>query len=241
MTNADRSHFFVVKTSTLALYPDMQLLGKDAIPTMHTLNMMLKSGEPDAVPVSAVRTKGWTVDLTGVDRTAAERDSKVWVSNDFKLVYGQDMAKFLPIVSDPVKLAQYLDSIDVVCPLYDLLCGTDDLKQERENRKIPANMTKEAVIAELKIRRGDSKVIQWKSNIKRAALTELLVQHREKGTGNELVAAAEAAAAAGAGAAGDMAVDEQAVGVGEEEDQVAADQDLLFGFDDEYELDDDEA
>ena len=53
------------------------------------------------------------------------------------------------------------------------------------------------------------------------------------------MAAAEAAAA-GAGAAGDMAVDEQAVGVGEEE-EVAADQDLLFGFDDEYELDDDEA
>jgi hypothetical protein len=163
----------------------------------------------------------------------------VWVSNDFKLVYGQDMAKFLPIVSDPAQLARYLDSIDVDCPLYDLLCAADDLEQERENRKIPANMNMKAVIAELKIRRGDSNAIQWRSSTKKAALNELLVQHRERRTGNDLVAAAEAAAA-GAGAAGDMAVDEQAVGVGEEE-EVAADQDLLFGFDDEYELDDDEA
>ena len=100
-------------------------------------------------------------------------------------------------------------------------------------------MNMKAVIAELKIRRGDSNAIQWRSSTKKAALNELLVQHRERGTGNDLVAAAEAAAA-GAGAAGDMAVDEQAVGVGEEE-EVAADQDLLFGFDDEYELDDDEA
>jgi hypothetical protein len=148
LANADRSHFFGVETSTLALYPDMQLRGKDAFPTMLPVYMMLKSGEPDAKPVSEMRTKGWTVDLTGVDRTAAERDSKVWVSNDFMLVYGQDLAKFLPIVSDPVKRAQYLDSIDVVCPLYDLLCGTDDLKQERENRKIPANMKTKAWLVE---------------------------------------------------------------------------------------------
>jgi hypothetical protein len=212
LSNANRTVSYVVRTSTRALYPFMlEQLGKDAIPTEESVNMMLNAGEPDAMPVSAERTKGWSVDLTAVERNAAERDSKVWVSNDFMVVYQQDMAKFLPIICDQDKLTEYLKSIDVKCPLYDTLCSTDDMLQEREDCKKPENMKKPAIIAELKIRRvRDKEAIVWKTNIKNAQLNELLTRHRELGTGNELVAVAEAAAAAGAGAAGDMAVDEQA-------------------------------